>query len=146
MHLCLPPQAGHGLTPGSLRRSLVRCLAAVLLLAGCQPPGAPDVTDAVELSWSIEPQPPAVGPARLSLTLTEAAAQPVTGAAVKLEANMSHPGMRPVFGTAEEVAPGRYLVPFELTMAGDWILLVDAALRDGRALRRQVDLRGVRPR
>jgi hypothetical protein len=59
---------------------------------------------------------------------------------------MSHPGMKPVLATAREVAPGQYEAALELTMAGDWYLLVEARLRDGRTLHRQIDLRGVRPR
>jgi YtkA-like len=148
MHLCLPPQGCHRLTTGRIRQSPWRCLAAGVLLAGlagCQPPGGraahPGGSETVELSWSLAPQPPTAGPVRLSLTLTEkATAEPVTGATVRLEANMSHPGMRPVFGAAGEVAPGRYVAPFELTMAGDWFLLIDVSLRDGRTLRWQVEL------
>ena len=157
MHLRLPSPGCRRLT-APRRRSSTRYLAAGLLLAGlaglaglgCQPPGAPVSpagAEGVALSWSLAPQPPTAGPARLSLTLTETAtARPVTGATVRLEANMSHPGMRPVFGTAGEVAPGRYVAPFELTMAGDWFVLIDASLRDGRTLRRQLELPGVRPR
>jgi hypothetical protein len=65
---------------------------------------------------------------------------------MRLEGNMSHPGMRPVFGTAREVAPGTYEAPLELPMGGDWFLLVDATLPDGGTLHRQVDLPGVRTR
>jgi hypothetical protein len=54
--------------------------------------------------------------------------------------------MKPVFATAREVAPGRYEAPVELTMAGDWVISVDARLRDGRSFERQLELRGVRPR
>jgi hypothetical protein len=75
-----------------------------------------------------------------------ATGRPLRGAAVRLEGNMSHAGMRPVFGTAREVAPGTYEAPLELTMGGDWFLLIDAKLPEGGTLRRQVDLPGVRPR
>lgn len=85
-----------------------------------------------------------VGAATFALTLTdEATGQPVQGAEVRLEGNMSHAGMTPVFSTAREVGPGRYKAPLELTMAGDWIVLIDATLSDGRTLQRQAELRGV---
>jgi YtkA-like len=58
---------------------------------------------------------------------------------------MTHPGMQPVFATAREVAPGRYEAPVELTMAGDWVISVDARLRDGRRFEQQFELRSVRP-
>jgi hypothetical protein len=54
--------------------------------------------------------------------------------------------MQPVFAAAREVGPGRYEARLDLTMAGDWILLIDATLADGRTLRRQVSLPGVRAR
>jgi sensor domain CHASE-containing protein len=54
--------------------------------------------------------------------------------------------MRPVFASAREVSPGTYEAPLELTMGGDWFLLVDARLPDGGTLHRQVDLPGVRSR
>lgn len=83
----------------------------------------------------------------VSLTLADAkTAHPIEGAEVRLEGNMSHPGMKPVFGAAREVAPGKYEAALEFTMGGDWFILVDAKLRDGRALQKQVDVAGVRSR
>jgi hypothetical protein len=122
-------------------------LAACLICAGCQradpAPAPPDIA----LAWTVAPDPPAVGPARVSLTLTDSkTGEPVRDAEVRLEGNMSHAGMKPVLGTAREVEPGRYEATIELTMGGDWFLLVEADLEDGRALGRQVELPGVRPR
>ena len=124
---------------------LVLGLAASLFSPGCRPPaaGAPDIA----LQWQIAPAPPAVGAATLSFTLTDrGTGARVRGARVRIEADMSHPGMAPVFAAARETAPGQYQAPLQLTMAGDWSLLVDAELRDGRTLHRQVDLPGVRER
>lgn len=114
-----------------------------LLAAGCGPEGerAPEVA----VAWNVTPDPPRVGPVQVSLTLTEGG-EPVGNAEVRLEGNMSHPGMAPVFGDAREVAPGRYQAPLDLTMAGDWFLLAQITLRDGRALSRTSQLPGVRPR
>jgi hypothetical protein len=137
MHLRFPAAPRRGL-------NLFR-LAACLLAAGCQQAtgGAPEIV----LDWSVAPTPAVAGPTTVSLTLTDkAAGRPVRGAALRIQGLMTHPGMQPVLGKAQEVAPGRYAAPIELTMAGDWVFLVDAKLRDGRALHRQVELRGVRPR
>ncbi|HYO16843.1 MAG TPA: FixH family protein [Thermoanaerobaculia bacterium] len=141
MHLRVPSTHCRGLS-----RRLVPALTVCLLAAGgCQPPA--DSAPEVALGWTVAPAPPVTGPATFSLTLTDTAAgQPVAGAAVRLEGNMSHAGMKPVFGTAREMAPGRYEAPLDFTMAGDWFVLVEARLRDGRTLQRQVDVRGVRPR
>lgn len=120
-------------------------LLLTLLAAGCAPPADP--APEIGLDWAVVPDPPAVGEVALSLRLTDArTGRAVEGAEVKLEGNMSHPGMRPVFGAARETGPGRYEARMELTMAGDWIVLVNAALPDGRAVQRQVHLRGVRAR
>jgi hypothetical protein len=127
-------------------------LAACLALPGCAPgplDGAAPAASAsnVSLDLRIFPDPPVAGPVRVSLVLADGATgRPVQGAAVRLEGNMSHAGMRPVFAAAREVAPGTYEAPLELTMGGDWFLLVDATLPDGGTLHRQLDLPGVRPR
>ncbi len=123
-----------------------------LLAAGCGPGGgrAPETPESPEnpeitAAWTVAPDPPRVGPVQVSLALTEGG-QPVGGAEVRLEGNMSHPGMQPVFGEAREVAPGRYEAPLDLTMAGDWFVLAQITLRDGRSLSRTRQLPGVRPR
>jgi hypothetical protein len=97
------------------------------------------------MDWKVAPSPPRTGAATLSLTLTDASSgRPLRGAEVKVEGDMTHPGMEPVLSTAREVAPGRYEAPFKLTMAGDWVLLINGRLRDGRTFERQVTLPGVR--
>ena len=117
---------------------------ASLALAGCAAPASTEPNVAIQ--HEISPHPPAVGPASVTLTLSDAGGAPVTGATLRVEGNMSHPGMEPVFGDATEVAPGRYRAPLEFTMAGDWYILVDATLSDGRTVQRQVDVRGVKRR
>jgi hypothetical protein len=122
-------------------------LAASSLAAGCRDLPAGSNDESFHLDWRIAPDPPRVGPLRISLDLTDAATgHPLGGARLRIEGDMSHPGMPPVLAKAREVAPGRYEAPFELGMAGDWVLLVDAVLSDGRRLHRQIDLPGVRAR
>ena len=116
--------------------------AAALLAGACHGPSGP--ASSVLVEHEISPQPPRVGPATLSLKLSDAAARPVTGARITLEGNMTHPGMAPVFAGATEVEPGRYRAALEFTMGGDWVILIHAALPDGQKLERQLDVRGVR--
>jgi nitrogen fixation protein FixH len=118
------------------------CLLGLCLLSSCRPAG--EQQEDVGLEWAVTPSPPVTGTATVSLELKEKTGQPVEGAEVRLEGNMTHPGMTPVFATAREVGPGRYEAPLELTMGGDWIVLVDAKLRDGRTLQRELPLPGVR--
>lgn len=113
--------------------------------AGCRP--ATDESATIAMDWSVTPQPPTAGTVLLALTLTDrSSGQPLPGAEVRITGDMTHPGMKPVFGKAREVAPGRYETPVELTMAGDWVISIDARFRDGRTFEQQFELRNVRPR
>lgn len=123
---------------------LAVCGIVPLFGAGCQP--ATDDSATITMSWTVTPRPPRTGPVLLALTFTDrSSGQPLPGAEVRIEGDMTHPGMKPVFSTAREVAPGRYEAPVELTMAGDWVISVGARLRDGRVFERQLELPGVRP-
>lgn len=59
---------------------------------------------------------------------------------------MSHAGMTPVFADAKEIEPGRYQALMELSMAGDWFVVVHINLADGRKLDQQFEIKGVGPR
>ncbi len=125
----------------SSHRTWLLGLLMVLAVASCGR-GGKDLTDvAVELA--IEPDPPQIGPATLTVTLHDASGQPISGAVVELEGNMSHAGMVPVLAQASEGAPGRYQAVLEFTMGGDWFILVRADLPDGRSMERKVDVPGV---
>ena len=93
----------------------------------------------------LSPAPPRVGAAAITLQIADATQKPVSHATIEVEADMSHPGMAPVFGEVEETAPGSYLAHLNFTMAGDWVVLLRIKLPDGRKIVRQVDVRGVEP-
>lgn len=122
----------------------VLALAVFLAPATCSPPsadvGAPDVT----VASRITPSPPSQGPARIELSLADSAGRPMAARAVELEANMNHAGMVPVRAEARPDGIGGYCADIEFTMGGDWYLLIDATLEDGRTLQRRVDVPGVR--
>jgi hypothetical protein len=118
------------------RRSNAGLWPALLFLlypfAGCREE-APQGDPSLLLEVAISPTPPAVGPVRLIVSLHDTLGNPVEGAEVRAEGNMTHAGMVPVHGTARSLGQGTYVVPdFRFTMAGDWILTVKAALPDGR--------------
>jgi len=48
--------------------------------------------------------------------------------------------MSPVFVDTIEVAPGEYRANMELSMAGDWVVLVHLTLPDGSKLERQFEM------
>jgi hypothetical protein len=122
---------------------LAAALSVGTPLAGCRK-GAEAQTD-VLIAHEIAPQPPLVGIATVSLKVTDKAGRSLSGAKITIEGNMSHAGMAPVFAEAGEVAPGLYQAHLEFNMSGDWVLLIDLTLPDGRRLQRQLEVKGVRP-
>ncbi len=70
---------------------------------------------------------------------------PVTDVTVSLEGNMTHAGMVPVltesvWDGADGSEDGRYRVPFQFTMLGDWIVSVKIENRDGDRYSQDVDV------
>ena len=132
---------------GGTNRIIRLCLLCLCLclfvagFAGCRSQSSPEVT----ITHEISPQPPRVGRLLIVLRIASAARKPVMGARVRLEGNMSHAGMSPVFADTLEVAPGDYRANMEITMAGDWVILVHLTLPDGTKLERQFEIKGVAP-
>ena len=129
-------------TKGRNKVSLL-CLLC-LFMAGfisCRSQSSPEVFVAHE----VLPQPPRVGQVEIRLRPTDASRKPLTGAQIKLEGNMSHAGMSPVFADTLEVVPGEYRANMDLSMAGDWVILVHLTLSDGVKLERQFEIKGVAP-
>jgi len=99
---------------------------------------------AITLKYQVTPQPPRVGTTTFDLELRDANNQAVSGAHVELEGNMSHAGMSPVVGVTREIDRGKYRGTLPLTMAGDWIILVNVTLANGEHAQQQIELNGVR--
>lgn len=121
-------------------------LLAAALSGGCDRGGLPEELPNVRVDVRVGPGPPTVGRATVEVALSDASGAPIQGADVRVEGNMNHAGMKPEFGAGREVRPGRYEAPIEFTMGGDWFLLIDVRLADGRALRKQIDVPAVRTR
>lgn len=122
-------------------------LSLTLVLAACQGPGvgtepaapaseragADAAASADDVAVRIEPpDDPRVGPAPVTVFLLEEG-EGVEGAAVEVTGTMTHAGMAPIVARADPVEPGLYRAEgFQFSMAGDWILMIDATLADGR--------------
>ena len=128
---------------GRKRDQALLIFVVVLFLSGCHRVAGPSPD--LSIKFAFAPHPPQVGPVTVNLSLTDAGAQPVIGARILLEADMSHPGMAPVFGNATEIGSGLYQGRLDFNMAGDWVVLAHIKLVDGPALEYQTDLQGVRP-
>ncbi len=122
-------------------------VALVLMLAsmactrgGEESDAAGDVTMEIEIT----PDPPEVGPAVVEVILMDEDGDPVDGAELEIEGNMSHAGMEPVIVGAIGEQAGHYVSDgFAFTMGGDWIITVSGTLDDGREIERTFDLAGV---
>ena len=100
----------------------------------------------VSVHLSIDPTPPVVGDAELSVLLTQSDGAKIEGATVRAEGNMNHAGMKPSFADLSETEPGLYSGTLDFTMGGDWFVLVTGTTSDGESFERKVDVRGVRAR
>lgn len=122
----------------SIRRLLALVLAGSMVLSGCaqrQQAAADIMLDVTQ---------PTVGTTPVSVTLHDAQGRPLSGADVQLRGDMTHAGMQPVITTMNDVGGGQYRADdFEFTMAGDWVLTVEAELPDGGRVERMFDVRGV---
>jgi hypothetical protein len=129
-----------------VRRSIAFVPGFALLLVALFSAGCQDKTDpsqAVLVQHEIQPSPAHVGHSTVHVTLTDPAGAPVSGAHVNMEADMSHPGMAPVFFSAKESGPGSFTGDVDLSMPGDWTILLHITLANGAKVEKQFDLPGV---
>jgi hypothetical protein len=124
-----------------LHRAWTLVATCILLCAGSScgrmQPGDPTTQDKYQVTLTIQPSPAIVGPSVLAVTLKDDAGQPVDGASLEVEANMSHAGMVPVLASAAASQAGLYRVPLQWTMAGDWVVDLKFILPDGRRVVRR---------
>lgn len=114
---------------------MLRFLVVLLLITaigGCrQQPTTSNPAADFNITLAVEPDPLVVGDAMLVVTVTDLSGVPVNDAKVAVRGDMNHAGMMPVFGEIEGGTNGQYRVPFEWTMAGDWIVEVTMTLANG---------------
>jgi hypothetical protein len=80
----------------------------------------------------IEPLfPPGVGKYTMNVRLFDEYDNPVDDAQIAIKADMTHAGMVPILANATHGDKGLYKVPFEWTMGGDWVVVIQATLPDG---------------
>jgi YtkA-like protein len=122
--------------------AVLTCAVLAAWIAACRSNPAAQIT----AEWMLDPSPPvANGDVVARVTLRDGARNPVLGAKLRLEGQMSHPGMAPVVADLQERDGGTYEGRVKLTMAGDWVLVVDGQLADGTRITRQLEVPGIRP-
>lgn len=120
-----------GDNPEAYNQIVLTLIAGWLSACGRIQPRPADNSAGLTIDMAVEPEQPVVGGATLIVTLTDESGRPVNEASVNIEGNMTHAGMTPVFGEATAGNNGRYEIPFEWTMGGDWIVTVNITLPDG---------------
>lgn len=123
-------------TPSILLVSIV-CLIA----AACTRPAQ---ARNLKFEWTLTPAAVSVGSARLQLRVLDAAGEPVRGAQLQIEAQMSHPGMAPLVFVATERSEGVYEAELQFSMGGDWLLVVEGSLSNGARVHHRIDVPNVR--
>lgn len=120
------------------KESLAFVLVLLMLTAGCSRPAD---RSGISVEARFSPEPARVGKQTVTLTLKDSSGQPVvSGAHITVEANMSHPGMAPVFADARDIGSGRYEAELDLGMPGSWVVLVHVHLSSGEKIERQLAL------
>ena len=108
---------------------------AILLAQGCSKSSR--AADDVSFVLASDPKSPHVGRDTFTVSLTGQAGQPISGAQVSLEGDMSHPGMSPAFADTKEIAAGKYQAHLDLSMLGDWTVIAHIKLPSGRTFDRE---------
>ena len=107
---------------------------ALLLLLGSGCARASQQVDSadVQISMTAIPFPPHIGESRLVIQVANKAGKPIDDAHLAIKGDMTHAGMAPVLAEVDGGGEdGVYTIPFEWTMAGDWVVTVDLQLPDG---------------
>jgi hypothetical protein len=120
---------------------LLSLCAGMLMITACR--HSPRREPEISVRMEITPQPVRVGPSAIVIRMSDTAGKPVSRATIEVEADMTHPGMSPVFGEATETAPGLYRSSVRFNMSDDWVVLLHIKLPDGQKVERQMDVRGV---
>lgn len=111
---------------------------SVLGTAGCRADRAS--SDEVQIALVGPVFPPSAGQGQVSFRIVDENDQPIDTASLKFRGDMSHAGMVPVLESVVGGEEGVYRLPVHWTMAGDWILTVDATLADGRQATKTFDI------
>lgn len=119
------------------RRLLLLFLLLTLLTAGCARRSQQAANSDLQIEWAAPLQPALAADTALKFRLSDAEGAPVDDATLHVKGDMTHAGMVPVLAESEGGEAGVYTVPFQWTMAGDWIITVRAELPDGAIAQRR---------
>ncbi len=111
-----------------MRARPVWILIILLILTGCR---VSNRLDTASLLITLPDAKRAIGQTTLTVIVQTPDGTPIDNATVEITGDMTHAGMAPVFGKVQGGKEGRYSVPFDWNMGGDWVLTIKATLPDG---------------
>lgn len=125
-----------------MNRTIARLFVLFLVLfviTGCR--NQPDQTTTLpKLNITLETSPNKVSNTTVIVIVKDMQDKPVDNAKIEIMGDMTHAGMVPVSGKIEGGKDGRYSVPMQWSMGGDWILTVKATLPDGTSATKTFNL------
>ena len=121
-------------------RRIIALLLCLILFGSCRQESTPAAEAELNISLEVEPAESTVGDAELLISVTNADGEPVSPARVDVRGDMSHAGMVPVLRDDVQGEAGRYGVPFEWTMAGDWTVEVTLTFADESSVSKTFEL------
>jgi YtkA-like len=111
--------------------ALPRRVRAALVTGWCLALACSSPAARVTATWKVNPTPAVTGAATVVRVTLQSELGPVRGANLRLEAHMSHPGMTALEAEMIESSAGTYEASLQLSMAGEWVLVVSGKLADG---------------
>ena len=116
-------------------------LALLLLACGCARASQQADSVSVQITMTAIPFPPHIGDSRLVIQVIDKMGSPINDAHLTVKGDMTHAGMVPLLAEIDGGGEnGVYTIPFNWTMAGDWVVTVDLQLPDGTIAQERFDM------
>jgi len=80
------------------------------------------------MNYNLEPNPPGIGPSRLTVTILDQAGRPINGANLEITGKMPQEDISLRVVKSILTTDGTYQAPFVWSTAGEWVLTVKATL------------------
>lgn len=112
-----------------------------LVGAACRQETQEQPSENTQINLTVEQTQQEVGQSVLIVHVLDGDGSPINDANLEVKGDMTHAGMVPVLTQMDGGGEaGRYKIPIEWTMGGDWIVTVMATLPDGRSAEKRFDL------
>ncbi|MCY4526529.1 MAG: FixH family protein, partial [Anaerolineaceae bacterium] len=115
-------------------RRIIALMLCLLLFAACRQESTPAAEADLTINLRILPTVSSVGEAEFLIDISDADGRAVSPERVDVRGDMDHAGMQPVLRDDVQGSNGKYRLPFEWTMAGDWTVTVKLTFADDSSL------------